>query len=170
MFICVFLAALGLRSCMAFLSLQRAGAALPLQCMGFSWWKFFLLWSVGPRVPRPQSLRHVSSVVVTHRLDSPGSWAWLLCGVWGLPGPGIEHMSPHRQVASLPLSLRGSLRGRALTQLFCSAPGGMSPLPTSTLSLYLPRLLPPPLATHWAGLELSLSSVRLPMSITGPEQ
>ena len=30
----------------------------------------------------------------THRLSSCGSWAQLLCGMWDLPRPGLEPMSP----------------------------------------------------------------------------
>ena len=29
-----------------------------------------------------------------HRLSSCGTWAQLLCGMWDLPGPGLEPMSP----------------------------------------------------------------------------
>ena len=28
------------------------------------------------------------------RLSSCGTWAWLLCGMWDLPRPGLEPMSP----------------------------------------------------------------------------
>ena len=30
----------------------------------------------------------------TRRLSSCGSWAQLLCGMWDLPGPGLEPVSP----------------------------------------------------------------------------
>ena len=30
----------------------------------------------------------------THRLSNCGSWAQLLCGMWDLPRPGLEPMSP----------------------------------------------------------------------------
>ena len=30
----------------------------------------------------------------THRLSSCGSWAQLLCGMWDLPRPGLEPVSP----------------------------------------------------------------------------
>ena len=35
-----------------------------------------------------------ASVVVARRLRSCGAWAELLCGMWDLPGPGIEPVSP----------------------------------------------------------------------------
>ena len=35
-----------------------------------------------------------ASVVPTHELSSSGTQAWLLCGRWDLPGPGMELMSP----------------------------------------------------------------------------
>ena len=41
-----------------------------------------------------QALGSWVSAVVEHRLRSCSSWAWLLCGMWGFPGPGIEPMSP----------------------------------------------------------------------------
>ena len=34
------------------------------------------------------------SWALEHRLNSCGVWAWLLCGMWNLPGPGFEPMSP----------------------------------------------------------------------------
>ena len=35
-----------------------------------------------------------NSQALEHRLKSCGSWAWLLCGMWDLPEPGIEPASP----------------------------------------------------------------------------
>ena len=35
-----------------------------------------------------------SSWALEHRLKRYGTWAWLLHGMWDLPGPGIEPMSP----------------------------------------------------------------------------
>ena len=68
-----------------------------MQCTGFSL-LWLLLWSTGSR--------HVGSVVVAHGLSSCGLWALELrfssCGtqtqslrgMWDLPGPGFELMSP----------------------------------------------------------------------------
>ena len=38
--------------------------------------------------------RCTGSVVVAHGLGSCGAWASLLCGMWDLPGPGLEPVSP----------------------------------------------------------------------------
>ena len=35
-----------------------------------------------------------SSQAVAHGLSSCGAWAWLPCGMWDIPGPGIKLMSP----------------------------------------------------------------------------
>ena len=45
-----------------------------------------LLWSTGSG--------WWASVVVAHQLSSCGPRAYLLCGMWGLPGPGVELVSP----------------------------------------------------------------------------
>ena len=88
-----------------FLQLRRAGATLhggarASQCGGFS--------SCGA-----QALGSRASVVVAHRLSSCGAQAQLLCGLWDLPGPGIEPVSP-------------ALTGRFLT----SGPPGKAQAPT----------------------------------------
>ena len=57
-----------------------------LRCAGFSLHWLLLLWSTGSR--------HMGSVVVTHGLSSCGSRAYLLRGMWDLPEPGLEPMSP----------------------------------------------------------------------------
>ena len=84
--------------CVGFLQLRRAGATLccgawASHCSGFS-------------CCRAQALGTQASVVVTHglrscglwalerRLSSCGAWAQLLHGIWGLPRPGLEPMSP----------------------------------------------------------------------------
>ena len=36
----------------------------------------------------------IASLVVEHRLSGWGTWSYLFCGMWGLPGSGIEPMSP----------------------------------------------------------------------------
>ena len=47
---------------------------------------------------RASILEHVGSVVVAsgleNRLSSCGAWTSLLSGIWNLPRPGIEPMSP----------------------------------------------------------------------------
>ena len=91
------LAVLGLHCCMGFLQLQRVGATLHCSawashCGGFSYC-------------RAQTLGMRASVAVAHglsscgmralerRLSSCGSWTQLFCGMWDLPGPGLESMS-----------------------------------------------------------------------------
>ena len=81
-----------------FLQLWRAGATLRCgaqasHCGGFS-------------CCAAQALGARASVVVAHGLSSCGSWALehslsscgaraqLLCGMWDLPGPGLEPVSP----------------------------------------------------------------------------
>ena len=39
-------------------------------------------------------LSSCGSRALEHRLSSCGAQAWLLCGMWDLPGPGLEPMSP----------------------------------------------------------------------------
>ena len=36
----------------------------------------------------------VAPQVLEHRLGSCGTGAWLLCGMWNPPGPGVEPVSP----------------------------------------------------------------------------
>ena len=54
------------------------GATLCLQCMGFSLQWPFLLGSIGSRCMG---------------FSGCSTWAQLLCGIWDLPGPGIEVVS-----------------------------------------------------------------------------
>ena len=57
-----------------------------LRCAGFSLRWPLLLWSMGSR--------HTGFSSCGNRLNSCGVRAWLLCGMWDLPGPGLESMSP----------------------------------------------------------------------------
>ena len=50
----------------------------------------------------------LDSLAVALRLSSCHAQAYLLRGMWDLPRPGIEPMSLHRQVDSLPLDHQGS--------------------------------------------------------------
>ena len=59
--------------------------------------------SCGKRGPRFIAVRRPLTIVAslvaahrlqTHRLSSCGSWAQLLHGIWDLPRPGLEPMSP----------------------------------------------------------------------------
>ena len=62
------------------LSLVAAsGGYSSLRCVGFSLWWLLLLWSTGSeRVG----------------FNGCGARALLLCGMWDLPGPGLEPVSP----------------------------------------------------------------------------
>ena len=41
----------------------------------------------------PDELRSCGSQAPEHRLNRCGAWAELLCGMWDLPGPGVESVS-----------------------------------------------------------------------------
>ena len=81
-----------------FLQLQQAGATLRCgvwssHCSGFSCCGAQALgtWA---SVVVSRGLSSCGSRALEHRLSSCGTWAQLLCGMWDLPGPGIEPMSP----------------------------------------------------------------------------
>ena len=69
-----------------------------LWCAGFSLQWLLLLWSTGSRragsVVEACGLSSCGSRALKHRLSSCSTRAWLLRGVWDLPGPGLEPMSP----------------------------------------------------------------------------
>ena len=95
----LFLAALGLRCCArAFLWLWRAGTTLRCgarasQRGGFSCCG---AWALGVRasVVVAHGLSSCGSRALEHRLSSCGARTQLLCGMWDLPGPGLEPVSP----------------------------------------------------------------------------
>ena len=94
--------------------------------MGFSLWWLLLLWSMGSRPRGLQYLWSMGSVVVAHGLSSCGSWAverklsscdaYLLHGMWDLPGRGFEPMSP--ALAGRFLTTAPPGKSRQLTFLF----------------------------------------------------
>ena len=51
----------------------------------------FRAWALGMRA---SVVWHVGSAVVPRRLSSCGARAYLLHGMWDLPGPGLEPVSP----------------------------------------------------------------------------
>ena len=95
----LFLAALGLRCCMhAFLQLLRAGATLHCSARashrgGFS---FCRAWALGAQASAVvvRGLSSCGTWALEHRLSSCGARAQLLRGMWDLPGPGLEPVSP----------------------------------------------------------------------------
>ena len=62
-----------------------------LQCLGFSFRWLLLLWSVDSR---HVGFSSCGSRALECRPSSCGTWALLLCGMWDLPGPGLEPVSP----------------------------------------------------------------------------
>ena len=59
----------------------ESGGYSSLRCVGFSCWE-------------TQALGTQATVVVVHGLSSCGTGAWLLCGMWDLPRPGLKPVSP----------------------------------------------------------------------------
>ena len=62
-------------------------------CSGFSCCE---AWALGVRasVVVAHRLSSCGSRALEHRLSSCGAGALLLCGMWDLPGPGLEPTSP----------------------------------------------------------------------------
>ena len=81
----VFVAVLGLSLVAA------SGAYSSLWCAGLSLRWLLLLQSTGYKWAGFSSC---GSRALEHRLSSCGAWASLLHGMWDLPGPGLEPMSP----------------------------------------------------------------------------
>ena len=67
---------------------EASGGYSSLRCAGFSLRWLLLLWSVG------MGFRSCGCRALERRLSSCGAWAWLLHGMWDLPGPGLEPASP----------------------------------------------------------------------------
>ena len=81
----VFVAARGLSLVAA------SGGYSSLWCAGFSLRWLLLLQSTGSRCVGFSSC---GSEALEHRLSSCGAWAQLFCGMWDLPRPGLEPVSP----------------------------------------------------------------------------
>ena len=81
----VFVAARGLSLVVA------SGGYSSLQCMGFSLRWLLLLCSTGSRCV---GISSCGSWALEHKLSSRGAQALLLHGMWDLPGPGLEPVSP----------------------------------------------------------------------------
>ena len=69
---------------------EASGGYSSLRCVGFSL-QWLLLWSTGSR---HAGFSSCGSQALENRLSSRGLRAWLLRGMWDLPGPGSEPMSP----------------------------------------------------------------------------
>ena len=68
-----------------------SGGYSSLQCTGLSSWWLLLLWSRGSR---RAGFSSCGSRALECRLSSCGARAYLLRGMWDLPGPGLEPVSP----------------------------------------------------------------------------
>ena len=133
----LFLAVLGLCCCtQAFSSCGEPGAtlccgALTSHCGGFA--------CCGAR-----ALGAWASVVVAHGLSSCGTWAQLLRGMWDIPRPGFEPVSPAlagRFLTSVP-------PGKPLLFSF-EIPFPLWPLVVSQKGFPLGRWLPKSFLSHW---------------------
>ena len=65
------------------------------------------MWHVGLIVVE-HGLSGYGSRALEHRLSSCGSQAYLLRGMWDLPGPGLETVSLYWQTESQPLRHQGN--------------------------------------------------------------
>ena len=68
-----------------------SGGYSSLRCAGFSLQWLLLLRNMGSR---RAGLSSCGSWALERRLSSCGARVLLLCGIWDLPGPGLEPMSP----------------------------------------------------------------------------
>ena len=89
---------MGLRCCAWTFLLAVSGGYSLLWCAGFSLQWLLLLQSTASRcsgsVVVARGLSSCGSWAPEHRLSSCGTRASLLHGMWDLPGPGLEPMSP----------------------------------------------------------------------------
>ena len=91
LFYYLFLAALGLRCCARAFSSCGEQGLLFIAVPGFSLWWLLLLRSTGSR---RVGFSSCGSQALGHRLSNCGKRAYLLCGMWDLPGPGLKPVSP----------------------------------------------------------------------------
>ena len=84
--------------CTGFLQLQRAGATLHCGAWASHWGGFSCCraWALGTwaSLVVAHGLSSCGSRALEHRLSSCGAQAQLLRGIWDLPGPGLEPVSP----------------------------------------------------------------------------
>ena len=110
-----FLAVRGLRCCAGF---SLVAASVDYSLVGV--WGLLLVRSTGSRA---HGFSSCGSRALEHRLSSCGARASSLRGIWDLPGPGIEPVSPALQVDSSPLShyQQGGLVAISLNLLLSTA-------------------------------------------------
>ena len=103
-FINIFLTVLGLHCCVGFSLIVANVQTSP--CRGFCCCGAQAL-GIQASVVVTCWLNNCSSWALEHRLSSCGSWAQLPSGMWDLPGPGIEPMSPPLACVFLTTELPG---------------------------------------------------------------
>ena len=114
------------------------GAPLQLRCPACSL-RRHLLWN---QALRGAGFRSCDVWALEHRLGSCGVWAWLPCGMWHLPGPGLEPMSPASAGGLFPLLLGCEDERDSVKRLF-TVPLAEVCCPASSV--------PAPLAQHSQG-------------------
>ena len=140
LFIYLFLAVLGLCCCaQAFLWLQRVGrysswGARASHCGGLS------LWSTGSR---RTGFSSCGLQALGRRLNSCGSEAVLLRGMWDLPGPGLEAVSPALAggfSTTAPPGKPQTINSECQTRAHSQALGGV-PLPATKITHHQETIL-----------------------------
>ena len=111
--------------CAGFLQLRRAGATLCCgvwvsHCGGFSYCGAQALGAQASVVVA-RGLRSCGSQALERRLSSCGARAQLLHGMWDLPGPGIEPVSPALAGGFLTTAPPGKFRCLLFTYVHTSA-------------------------------------------------
>ena len=74
-------------------SLKKEGVSITYVHLLLDYTLFFFFFFLASRC-RTQVLGTQASVAAALRLNSCGTWAWLLQGMWNLPRPGIKPVSP----------------------------------------------------------------------------
>ena len=97
---------------------EASGGYSSLRCMGFSLRWLLLLWSTGFR---RAGFSSCGSWALENRLSSCGAWAYLLCGMWDLPRPGLEPMSPALASGVLTTAPPGKPPAVSLCTQLCSS-------------------------------------------------
>ena len=113
------MAALGLRCCVWAFSTCREWATLHCGAQASHCGGFSLLWSTGSR---HLGFSSCGSWALEHRFSSCGARALLLPGMWDLPRPGLEPMSPALAGRFLATAPPGKHLNSSFTPLFLPYP------------------------------------------------
>ena len=116
-YLCLFLAVLGLHCCTGFSLVAASRSALQFWCEGISFRWLLFLQSTGSRARGLQQLQLLGSRAQAQELGMHELSCSMACGI--LPGQGPNLCLPQWQVDSLPLSHQGSplLQGFKYTTL-----------------------------------------------------